>query len=150
MSKKTLCLMVGLPYSGKTTLALQMAEEKHGVIVCPDAMRIALHGSRFITHAEPMVWAMCEYMAKAAFYAGHDYVIIDATNNTAERRARWVKVARVIGPTEVVALQAHATPAECDIRAQEALDNQIRPIIQRMADSREEVDEAAEGIHLLF
>ncbi len=145
-----MCLMVGLPYSGKTTLALELAKEHNAVIVCPDAVRLALHGERFIPQAESMVWAIAECMANAAFYAGHEYVIIDATNGTVERRARWTRVALVIGPTTVVALQAHATEELCHIRAQKALDTAIRPVIERMAASFEPVNEGAEGIHLLF
>ena len=147
MDERTMCLMVGLPYSGKSTYAAELAELHKGAIVCPDAIRLALHGTRFIPQAEPMVWAIAETMANALFYAGHRFVIIDATNQTIQRRARWIGVARVIGPTRVVAAILDTSAEDCDIRAQKALDNQIRPIIARMAESYEEVTEA-EGIGL--
>lgn len=82
---KKLILTVGLPRSGKSTWA-----RKQGFpVVNPDSIRIALHGNTFIEEAEPMVWILTKYMVKALFLAGHDKVIIDATNLTKERRDFW-------------------------------------------------------------
>lgn len=53
MSKPTLVLMVGLPRSGKSTIA----RSGRVPIVSPDAIRLALHGQPFIASAEPTVWA---------------------------------------------------------------------------------------------
>ncbi len=48
MHEKTLIGMVGLPYSGKSTAARELGFP----IVCPDAIRLALHGQRFILRDE--------------------------------------------------------------------------------------------------
>lgn len=83
---KTLILTVGLPHSGKSEWA-----KKQGIpIVEPDAIRLALHGEPFIALAEPFVWATAKVMIGALFLAGHDEVILCATNATRKRREDWV------------------------------------------------------------
>lgn len=83
---KTLIMMVGLPRSGKSTYA----KESGYPMVNPDSIRIALHGSRFNRDSEPMVWTIAKYMVKSLFEAGHDNVILDATNVTIDRRSEWI------------------------------------------------------------
>jgi predicted kinase len=83
--KKTLIIMIGLPYSGKSTAA----REYDCPIVNPDSIRVALHGHKFIPEAEPHVWAIAKTMVRALFLAGHDYVVLDATNLTEARRTEW-------------------------------------------------------------
>jgi len=82
---KTLILTVGLPRSGKST----WAKKQNLPIVNPDSVRLALHGKAFIQDSEPMVWVITEYMVKSLFLAGHDKVILDATNTTFSRRSKW-------------------------------------------------------------
>src|SRR5258706_417694 len=53
----TLIVMVGLPWSGKSTWA---REQGNWPIVCPDEIRFALHGQRFIAEAEPWVWTIAK------------------------------------------------------------------------------------------
>jgi len=81
----TLVLCVGLPRSGKST----WSKEQGHPIVCPDAIRLALHGQPFIGLAEPFVWAIAKVMARALFLAGHSTVILDSTNTTKKRRDEW-------------------------------------------------------------
>ena len=84
--QKELILTVGLPRSGKST----WVSKQNGIpIVNPDSIRLALHGQRFAPEAEGFVWAIAKTMTKALFLAGHDKVIIDATNTTKERRDFW-------------------------------------------------------------
>lgn len=82
---KTLIILMGLPRSGKSTYAKRQGYP----VVNPDSIRLALHGKNFIETAEPMIWVIAKYMVKALFYAGHDKVILDATNLTRERRQEW-------------------------------------------------------------
>jgi predicted kinase len=82
---KTLILCCGLPQSGKSTWARQQGCP----VVNPDSIRLALHGKPFVALAEPFVWAIAKVMVRALFLAGHDTVILDATNTTRSRRDEW-------------------------------------------------------------
>lgn len=80
-----LVLPVGLPQSGKST----WAKKQTIPIVNPDSIRLALHGEAFLKEAEPMVWVMARYMVKSLFLAGHNTVILDATNYNKKFRDDW-------------------------------------------------------------
>jgi predicted kinase len=82
---KILYMTVGLPQSGKSTWARQQGHP----VVNPDSIRLALHGMPFVGLAEPFVWAIAKVMVRALFLAGHDAVILDATNVTRKRRDEW-------------------------------------------------------------
>jgi predicted kinase len=92
MDNLVLAMTVGLPRSGKTRHAKRL-EADGWVRVCPDEIRLALHGEPFIGRAEPFVWAIAETMARALLLGGRK-VLIDATNTTKERRRQWVYLAR--------------------------------------------------------
>ncbi len=133
MTTKTLILMVGLPYSGKTTWALLSGHP----IVSPDAIRLAIHGERYLGPAEPMVWTIAAYMVKALFEAGHDTVVVDAVNNTKERRQAWVGGGNWLIDYQVM----HADEGTCLLRAKLSEDDVIVPVIKRMAAAHEPVTE---------
>jgi len=83
--KPLLICTVGLPRSGKSTWARQTGLP----IVSPDAIRLAIHGQKFLKSAEPAVWATAQFMVRALFLAGAQAVVLDATNMTKKRRAMW-------------------------------------------------------------
>jgi predicted kinase len=119
---------VGLPKSGKTT----WAKAQSYPIVNPDAIRLAIHGQRFIAEAEPFVWATAKAMVKALFLAGHKIVVLDATNNTRKRRDDWKS------NNWELHLKYFDTSAEiCFDRATEENDTEIIPVIERMAAQQE-------------
>jgi predicted kinase len=126
---KQLIMMCGLPRSGKTTVALKTGFP----IVSPDAIRLALHGQRFVGQAESFVWAIAKNMVHALFIAGHQIVVLDATNGTKKRRDEWKSknwfriIAMVDTPKEV-----------CIERAKATSDEEIIPVIERMAAEWEE------------
>ena len=130
--RPTLILMVGLPRSGKST----WARTQNVPIVCPDAIRLALHGHRFLQSAEPWVWAMAHLMVESLFRSGHEFVILDATNNTRRRRKEWIN-----SPTWKVRIQVIDTPSyKCIQRAKDEGDLDIIPVIERMSDQYEPPD----------
>lgn len=80
MSKPVLICMHGLPRSGKSTIAKQLAVRFKAPIVSRDALRLVMHGQRYAKEAEPMVKAVSRYMIEALFATGSEYVICDETN----------------------------------------------------------------------
>jgi predicted kinase len=134
----TLILLVGLPRSGKTT----WAKEQGFPIVNPDSIRLAIHGQRFVSVAEPFVWAVAKTMVRALFLAGHTTVILDATNTTRKRRDEWKS-----DDCETRFMQISTAESICISRANEMGDTEIVPVIERMARQFEalEVDELAYG-----
>ncbi len=130
MEDKTLFITVGLPRSGKTT----WAREQGCPIVNPDSIRLALHGQRYQSLAEPFVWSIAKLMVRALFLSGHDIVIVDATNNSAKRRKFW--------EDPEWKLDYHILKASKDLcieRAKSINDEEIIPVIQRMAVEHEPV-----------
>lgn len=122
--KKTLILTVGLPRSGKST----WAREQGLPIVNPDSIRLALHGEPFLERAEPMVWVVANIMVTALFEAGHDKVIVDATNTTVKRRDFWKNSLWTIEYKIF-----HTSVEECVQRATFTEKLYLIPVIERMA-----------------
>jgi predicted kinase len=131
-TERRLVMTVGLPRSGKSTWARQVGSP----IVNPDAIRLSLHGASWRAEAEPMVWAVAKLMVAALFEAGHDQVILDATNTTRARRDDWEdkRWHRIYMPFD--------TPKEvCAERAIATGKPDLLPVIERMAAAFEPVQE---------
>ena len=126
-----LFLTVGLPRSGKST----WAKTTSFPIVNRDAVRLALHGQDYIQEAEDMVTAIEMYMVKALFLAGHNRVIIDATNLKDTYRERWM-----IGPWKIRVCIFDVTPEVCIERAKKSGREDLIPIIEKMAPYAEGLD----------
>ncbi len=140
MSDKELILMMGLPRSGKSTVAKKMVYP----IVSPDAIRLAVHGKAFLQEAEYLIWPMAVMMVKALFAAGHHLVILDATNHTKERRKFW----RDAGDWSLTYHLVPTSKDTCVMRAttEEDLadppsDFSLVPVIERMAEAWEEPED---------
>ncbi len=128
----TLVCTVGLPRSGKTT----WARKQRAPIVCPDAIRLALHGQRFVALAEPFVWAIAKVMVRSLFRAGHQVVVLDACNVSRNRRGEW------LDPEWRTRFALIGTPpVVCVRRADETNDTVIVPVIKRMAEEWEDLGE---------
>lgn len=120
----TLHMMVGLPRSGKSTIAKTLGFP----IVEPDAIRQALHGTHWREQSEPMVWGIADTMVRALFLAGHNDVVLDAVNHTRGRRAIWEST------DWIVKYHLIDTPAEtCVSRAKQTGQEYLIPVIYRMA-----------------
>lgn len=126
MEEQIIYLLIGLPRSGKTT----WAKKQNLPIVNPDSVRLALHGHRFISIAEPFVWAISYLMARALILAGHNEIVIDATNLTQERRYEWE---RRFKDARIEYVHISTSKEECIMRAIKENDLEIIPIIKKMA-----------------
>ena len=133
MNDKTLYLMVGLPRSGKTTIARGLREP----IVNPDAIRLSLHGQAYMREVEDLVWSFARLMVRSLFGAGHTTVIVDATNNTRKRRDAWRN-------DDEWNLEYHVLDTSAEVCIQRAKDTDredIIPVIERMAEEHEPVSD---------
>jgi predicted kinase len=131
MLTRALVLMMGLPYSGKTTWVRAAALMSNSTaVVSPDAIRGALHGQRYRAESEDMVWATARAMVRALFGAGHQVVVVDATHVSRKRREEWYRGFR--GDVRVFVRTIWTPAEECLRRAQEAGDEEILPVIERM------------------
>lgn len=128
MGKPVLVLTVGLPRSGKSS----WARKTGWPIVCPDEIRLALHGQRFIATAEPTVWATAHLMVNALFGAGHNVVILDATNIAHKRRDEWKDL---VWQRRYELFQTSKETCLKRAELSERLD--LIPVIERMAESVE-------------
>lgn len=126
--KPTLLLTIGLPRSGKSSWAKTSGHP----IVCPDEIRLALHGQRFVASAEPIVWAIAHVMVSALFGAGHTTVILDATNLTKKRRNEW------LSPDWTLDYEVFRdSPITCIERAINSDRHDLIPVIKRMSETIE-------------
>ncbi len=134
-----LIVMVGLPRSGKSTWAKASQEARGAPIVCPDAIRLALHGMRFLKIAEPMVWAIAGIMVRALFLAGHSTVIVDGCHVKRSQRDRWqAPVDLLVKPAWETWFKWIDTDQQtCLHRAELEKDTEIMPIIDRMTEEFE-------------
>jgi len=121
-SGHTLIAMVGLPRSGKSTWAKATGYP----IVNRDAIRLALHGERFISDAEALVKVHALYMIKSLFLAGNKIVILDETNTTRARRDFWVEAGKWTTYFKAMTVGAD----RCKERAKD--DGEILGVIDRM------------------
>lgn len=127
MAEKFLIMTIGLPRSGKSTWARQLSQEQGYPIVNPDSIRLAIHGQVYAAQAEPLVWATAKVMVRSLFYAGHNVVILDATNTSRQRRNDW------IDPEWNRVFQIFHTPKEeCIRRATEGMRPDLISVIERM------------------
>ena len=128
MHPLVLICMMGLPRSGKSTKARELGEKLSAPVVNRDSIRTALHGQRFVAAAEDMVKAVAMIMVRHHFEYGYRVVIIDETNMKRSTRDFWSK-----GQWETSFLHINTSKEECIRRAKEFGDDEIQPIIEKMA-----------------
>lgn len=137
---KTLIIMVGLPFSEKTTKAKELGFP----IVAPDAVRLAIHGRNYCPEAEGLVWSLMRYLVSALFNVGHSHVILDGTNVKKRRRDQWINP-KWDRKFMVSPLDAYECQQRADSVQDTLLREQLKESINRIAVDYEEVDEITEG-----
>ena len=123
---------MGLPRSGKSTVAKTMGYP----IVNPDAIRLAVYGQRFWAAGEKLVWANADIMVKALFGAGHDKVVLDATNLTRWQRDQWQSK-----DWETIIHPIHTPPDVCKQRAIDTCQPDLVEVIDMMLEKFEPLEE---------
>jgi predicted kinase len=131
MPRLLICMM-GLPRSGKSTVARKLSRAWGAPIVNRDSIRLAVHGERYLKPAEPFVRVLGMLMVEALFNAGHQIVIVDETNLKRSTRDYWQG-----GEWDTKFLPVETPPAECLRRAAVENDAAIRPVIVKMRDYTE-------------
>jgi tRNA uridine 5-carbamoylmethylation protein Kti12 len=134
--KPILIAMMGLPRSGKSTVSKELAKKLGAPVVNRDAIRLALHGQRYQSEAEPMVKAISLYMIKSLFGAGHETVIYDETN--------YSRAARDYVKSEGWDTKFYFVPTDiwtCVDRAHQTGQPDLEPVIKQMVDRFEPLGE---------
>ena len=131
-----LWMTVGLPRSGKSTWARQTGFP----VVSPDSIRFEMTGQRYVDRAEPMVWAYANLMVRSLFRAGHQDVVLDATNISRKRRDAWES--EEWARTFVIIKTDSST---CINRAMKTDDDDIVVVIKNMALRYEEIRPEEKG-----
>lgn len=119
-----LIMMAGLPRSGKSTKSKELGYP----IVNPDSIRLSIHGQAYLPLAEKLVWPIAHIMVQSLFKAGHDTVILDATNVSFKRREEWMEEA-----DEIETIIIGTSPDECKRRAIADGRLDLIPVIDKMA-----------------
>lgn len=131
---KVLYCMVGLPRSGKSTIAAILRHERGWPVISPDAMRLAVHGRVYIRESEEAVWTFVKYAVKALFLSGHNEVIFDACNLSREQRRAWVKL---FPRRNFIIVNTDADT--CLERAERGSRVDLVPVIERMVKQQDKI-----------
>ncbi len=129
---KRLYVIYGLPYSGKTTYCKSLGIP----IVNPNVVRKIVHNKQFKNgNDDGLVDVFTKYMIASLFDAGHESVVLDASNLTRQRRdtfidKRWTRQFVCINTAKEVCIQ----------RALDDLNNiKVAGIIEELAKTTEPV-----------
>lgn len=125
--KPLLICMMGLPRSGKTTIVKQLMDKHKAPVVRRDDIRLALHGQRYVSPAEPFVKAISDVMIRSLFLSGHEVVICDETNYSRATRDYHKSNA-----WRTVFYEVPTTPDVCKERAIATGQPDLIPVIDSM------------------
>ena len=134
MSKGKLSFMCSTPRAGKSTYAKKWAAEKPmRVVVCGDAIRLALHGSRYNPLAETIVFGMQHIFIRSLLQQGYD-VLFDDTNSSRISIQRLLEIDANATPVFIY------TPVEvCKQRAIESGQEDLIEVIDRIDKNIKEI-----------
>jgi len=134
MESKLLIILMGLPRSGKSTWAKKESMRLGAPIVNPDSIRLALYGKAYIRSMEPYVWAIAYTMVDSLFTAGHDTIIVDATNINKASRDKWARYSPefhyIDTPMDVCLERAHKGCREDLLDVIKSMDNKFEPLTE--------------------
>ncbi|MGF1497198.1 MAG: AAA family ATPase [Elainellaceae cyanobacterium] len=163
-----LVLMIGLPGSGKTTLAAEIAHNSPKcLVVSTDAVRAKFYGDEAIQGEWRRIWAEVERQLREAISAPHGQVnhapppiplprlmtptvIYDATNAVRRQRRRAIAQFRALGFRQIFGLWLDVPLAECLVRNRGRSRQVPEDVVQRMARCLQDAPpELGEGLDAL-
>lgn len=141
-----LYVMVALPRSGKSTYVQEHFSDT--VKVSADQLRLLIYGKRFMYKGESEVWRTREVMLKALMEQGLE-IVIDETNMSKESRRGLIELAQEY-LYQPVAIVIKTDKEVCKRRAIETNQEDLIPVIERMAKKYEEVTEKEGFQEIIF
>jgi len=118
---------VGLPRSGKTTLANKWVEDgPKRLVFSGDTFRLAIHGLPYIKEAEGLVFSIMDVAARAMLLDGYD-VLMDETASTEATILRYLNLDIDAQPMFV-----HTPASVCKERAVAGNRPYLVPVIDRI------------------
>jgi predicted kinase len=154
--KPLLVSFVGVPGSGKTTFARQLAAELNAVTLNSDAIRVSMWGSReavWATHKNPaerargnkLTFGALDYAAGQVLAAGYS-VVYDCNANKYAERSKMAKIALKYGAESI--LVYIKTPHELAIQRITRREEAHDAISQNPEKAQELVERFARAIEL--
>ena len=136
MTLTHLVLLIGIPGSGKTSLATQLALNANGCVVSTDRIRAGLFGDESTQGPWGLVWREVQNQFATAVLHIHlgqaAFAIYDATNARRRSRREAVLLARRSGFDYITAVWLNLLLQVCLERNQQRLRQVPEPVIQRM------------------
>lgn len=166
MNKPLIVVFVGVPGSGKTTFARQLAQRLDGVVLSSDAIRLSMYGSREeadarrITpeerkYSNQLVFGALNYATRQIAKAGHSVVFDAIASRRVERQEKY-DFAKELGVNAVVV--RIEVPYEVSLRRmqeREALEDQRQfheekaiGVLEHFTNEIQEPDEDENVIHI--
>src|SRR3990167_4981228 len=133
---RILIALMGLPRSGKSTIAQKLSKELSAPIVSKDNIRLALHGRVYETLAEPFVKAISKVMVHSLFLSGHRIVIADETHYS-----RLARDFMSDGPWTTRFYHVPTSTEVCHQRATDTNQPWLHPVIDEMSSRYEPLGE---------
>lgn len=141
---KTIIMACGLPRSGKTSFRNKLLNEKANIFtISADELRYLVHGERFNSKAEDVVWFIRSKIFEYILQQKKN-VFVDETNTSAKRRKPIIELAKRFN-YKIICVYFDISKEICIERAKFVNDEDIIPIINKMH-AQFEPPEKEEGI----
>jgi predicted kinase len=126
-----LILLIGIPGSGKSSLADQLQQFGYRVI-STDQIRAQLFGDPAIQGDWPQIWAEVERQLRTVSQTQAGLAVYDATNVRRQGRRQLIRLAQSIGFTEIIGLWLHPPLRLCLERNRQRWRQVPEAVIRRM------------------